>query len=57
MSGMSGENNLTPAAYREHAMQARSLAARTTDPEIRQQFLDLAKQWEQLARLAEYAKQ
>jgi hypothetical protein len=44
-----------PEILREHAAQCRALAERA-DTELSSLFLDLAKQWEELARIAEELK-
>jgi hypothetical protein len=41
--------------YRKHAVRVRELAAETTTPEIREQLLDIARQYDGLAEMAEEA--
>jgi len=39
--------------YRHHAARVRALAAETTMPEIREQFHDVARQYDGLAEMVE----
>jgi hypothetical protein len=41
--------------YRHHAARVRELAVETTTPEIREQLLDIARQYDGLAEQAEEA--
>jgi hypothetical protein len=45
--------NAVASGYRTKALEVRQLAATTTFSEIREQLLDVAKQYDQLAERAE----